>query len=106
MRKIIIIMASAFLLYGCSVLVRHVPIEQGNVFSQAMVNQLQPGMTKQQVQKIMGAPVLNNAFDSNQWQYINTYHKGDKNSYQRVTLTFKNNQLQDINGTMVPSQGQ
>ena len=99
-------LATATLLCGCSALVRHVPIEQGNVFSQAMVDQLQPGMSKAQVQKIMGAPVLNNATDSNTWQYINTYRKGGEHSYQRVTLIFKNNKLQDIDGTMTPNQGQ
>lgn len=103
MRKILMTLASAVLLCGCSAIVRHVPIEQGNVFSQAMVNQLQPGMSKAQVQNIMGAPVLDSAFNSNTWQYINTYRQGDKHSYQRVTLIFKNNQLQAVAGTLTPN---
>ena len=89
-------------LSACSWLSRKIPIEQGNVMTQTMVNQLKPGMTMSQVEQIMGEPVLNSTFDPNRLDYVYTYTKGKEYKYQRVTLIFKDNQLLQISGTLVP----
>ena len=106
MRKLIQLTTLILLLTSlsaCSWLARKVPIEQGNVFNQAMVNQLKPGMTVNQVEHIMGAPVLSNDFDPNRLDYVYTYQKGKKDKkYQRVTLFFTDGKLSKIEGTMVP----
>ena len=91
-------------LSACSALVRKVPVQQGNIIQQHQVDQLKPGMSMQEVKQIMGDPVLNSTFNPNRLDYVYTYRKGKAHKYQRVSLTFKDNRLQDISGTMVPNQ--
>ncbi|MFT6153588.1 MAG: outer membrane protein assembly factor BamE [Bermanella sp.] len=45
-------------------------IQQGNIVTQDMLNQLKPGMSKNQVAYIMGNPVLSDTFAIRQWDYI------------------------------------
>ena len=67
-----------------------------------MVDQLKPGMSMEQVEQIMGVPVLSSTFDPNRLDYIYTYTKGKEYKYQRVTLTFQDDKLVNIAGTLVP----
>ncbi|TDX24668.1 Beta-barrel assembly machine subunit BamE [Modicisalibacter xianhensis] len=83
---------------GCSyfgVYKRDLP--QGNLVTQDMVSQLQPGMSREQVQYVMGSPLLPAPFDANQWDYVYRLDEayGDVKQ-RRVTLTFDGNQLVDI----------
>ena len=95
-------LAAAFLCAGCGV--HRVAIQQGNIITQAMVDQLKPGITREQVAYIMGEPVLRNTFDDDRWDYVytidvpNTYH-----SRMLVSVFFENNLLVYITGDMVPS---
>ena len=58
---------------GCSLFgVHRVAIQQGNIITQAMVDQLKPGITREQVAYIMGEPVLRNTFDDDRWDYVYT----------------------------------
>jgi len=43
------------------------PVRQGNYIDQAMIGQLHPGMTKQQVQRILGTPLVADPFHQNRW---------------------------------------
>lgn len=83
---------------GCSyfsVYKRDLP--QGNLFTQDMVAQLKPGMSREQVAYVMGVPLMRTPFDENQWEYVSRLDKAYAGVKQRrVTLTFANNQLVDI----------
>lgn len=64
-------------------------IPQGNLVTQSMVEQLQPGMTQDQVAYVMGRPLLEAPFDSNQWDYVFRLQKAYGGvEERRVTLTF------------------
>ena len=43
--------------------VHKVSVQQGNVITQEMVDQLKPGMTRSQIAFIMGEPILRSAFN-------------------------------------------
>ncbi len=74
-----------------------VPVRQGNYIDQATVAQLQPGMTKQQVQRLMGTPLVADPFHQNRWDYYYQYGKGGKISEQRrVTLLFSGDTLSSV----------
>jgi hypothetical protein len=50
---------------GCASLIPSfytVPVRQGNYIDQATVGQLRPGMTKQQVQRLLGTPLIADPF--------------------------------------------
>lgn len=71
-----------------------IDIQQGNVVTQSMVDQLELGMTRAQVQYIMGTPLLQDTFDRNRWDYVYSHQPGDQAREQRtVTLFFDNDRL-------------
>lgn len=83
-----------------------IDIQQGNVVTQSMVDQLELGMTRAQVQYIMGTPLLQDTFDRNRWDYVYSHQPGDQAREQRtVTLFFDNDRLRSrsINGEFLSS---
>ena len=90
--RIITLSVALTVVSGCSyvgVYKRDIP--QGNLITQEMVSQLQPGMTQEQAAYIMGRPLLEAPFDSREWDYVYRLDKayGDVEQ-RRVTLTFDN----------------
>ncbi|MBT2785693.1 MULTISPECIES: outer membrane protein assembly factor BamE [unclassified Halomonas] len=88
--QIITLSVALTVISGCSyvgVYKRDIP--QGNLITQEMVSQLQPGMTQEQVTYVMGRPLLEAPFDASQWDYVFRLDKayGDVEQ-RRVTLTF------------------
>ncbi|MFC7368336.1 outer membrane protein assembly factor BamE [Vreelandella zhaodongensis] len=88
--RIITLSVALTVVSGCSyvgVYKRDIP--QGNLVTQDMVSQLQPGMTQQQVTYVMGRPLLEAPFDTRQWDYVYRLDKAYAGVEQRrVTLTF------------------
>lgn len=85
--------------------VYRIDIQQGNVVEEDMVARLRPGMDKNQVQYIMGTPVVDDPFHVNRWDYIYTYSEGGARRTQRhVVLYFENNKLARVGGDIVPAQ--
>ncbi|GMQ89668.1 MAG: hypothetical protein BMS9Abin09_1184 [Gammaproteobacteria bacterium] len=86
--------------------VYRIDVQQGNVITQDMVNQLRTGMNKRQAQFVLGAPMLNDPFHADRWDYFYEYQPGSagKNpaTRQRVSLIFEDDRLVDISGTMLP----
>lgn len=74
-----------------------VPVRQGNYIDPTMVAQLRPGMTRQQVQRIMGTPLVEDPFHQNRWDYYYQYGQGGKISEQRrVTVFFRGETLDRV----------
>ena len=87
---------------GCGV--HRVAIQQGNIITQEMVDQLKPGITRDQVAYIMGEPVLRNTFDDDRWDYVYTIDvPRTYRSRMLVSLFFENDVLTYITGDMAPS---
>lgn len=88
------------LIAGCESLVPSfytVPVRQGNYIDPALVSELRPGMTRQQVQRIMGTPLVADPFHQNRWDYYYQYGKGNKIAEQRrVTLFFSGDTLDRV----------
>ena len=82
-----------------------IDIEQGNIVTQEMVDELRPGMTKRQVEFLMGTPLLKNTFDQDRWDYVYSIKPGgDKRQQERLTVLFENDALVGFSGNFVPSQ--
>lgn len=86
------------LLAGCSFFSPYKrDIPQGNLVSESMVSQLKTGMTREQVVYVMGSPLLDNAFDTDQWDYIYQVHKADgKVVTRRVSISYDNGMVDRI----------
>lgn len=64
-------------------------IPQGNIISQEQVDQLRPGLTKRQVNFIMGTPLIQDTFDQNRWDYVYSFQPGGGERVQeRITIFF------------------
>ena len=46
-----------------------IDVEQGNIVTQEMVEQLKPGMSRRQVRFILGTPLLEDPFNQARWDY-------------------------------------
>ncbi|WP_317930207.1 outer membrane protein assembly factor BamE [Halioxenophilus sp. WMMB6] len=86
---------------GCSYLkfpgVYRISIQQGNVVTQEMLDQLQPGMTKRQVRFVMGTPLIDDPFVSDRWDYFYSYtNPRAKTVNHSVVVVFMNDSLSDL----------
>jgi outer membrane protein assembly factor BamE len=77
-----------------------IDVQQGNNVDQEMLNQLEPGMTKNQVAYVMGTPLLIDTFHPNRWDYIYSYQPGGgEREQRRITLYFNDDEtLSHIEG--------
>ncbi|GAC1039940.1 outer membrane protein assembly factor BamE [Pseudomonas sp. No.117] len=93
------------MLAGCSLPgVYKIDIQQGNVVTQDMIDQLRPGMTRQQVRFIMGTPLIQDTFHPDRWDYLYSLQAaGGQRKQERVSLVFNgNNQLSGLAGDFMP----
>ncbi|WP_252177131.1 outer membrane protein assembly factor BamE [Endozoicomonas sp. 4G] len=84
-----------------------VDIQQGNVITQEMVDQLRPGMTRSQVQYVMGTPLMEDVFNRDRWDYISSHQPGgEPRTQQTLTIFFKDDKLSSIEGDFRPGAGE
>ncbi|MDH4580502.1 outer membrane protein assembly factor BamE [Pseudomonas sp. BN415] len=97
--------AGLLALAGCSFPgVYKIDIQQGNVVTQDMIDQLKPGMTRRQVRFIMGNPLITDTFHAKRWDYLYSIQPGGGQRFQeRVSLAFdSNDQLIGLAGDFMP----
>lgn len=88
-----VLLLATISLAGCSYFqfpgVHRVEVQQGNIVTQDMVDQLRLGMTKSQVRYIMGTPIIADTFSQDRWDYYYSRKKGSKMKEQYdVTIFF------------------
>lgn len=99
-----ILCTAALSLGGCGFPgVYKIDVQQGNVVTQDMVNQLRPGMTTRQVRFIMGTPLIQDTLNPNRWDYLYSLQAGHSTRTQeRIALFFENDRLVGLNGDFIP----
>ena len=93
--------------YGLNALkLYRVPVQQGNIVTQDMIDKIKPGMTKSQVAFVLGEPVLRDPFNESKWIYIYSIEvPGLFTQKTRTTLFFDGDELKSISGDLAPSEG-
>lgn len=80
-----------------------IPIAQGNIITQDMIDKLEPGMTPRQVIFVMGSPLVRDPFNQDRWDYVYNYQPGGGvRGQERITLYFENEQLVRYEGDFEP----
>ena len=98
--------AISVLVTSCG-LIYKVPVNQGNLLEQDMVDSLKPGMTKRQVALIMGTPSVQSPFDEDRWSYTSSFtRRGKKPEIKTLTLFFEENLLVRMEGDYFPQRDQ
>jgi len=80
-------------------------ILQGNVVVREQVQALQTGMPREQVQAILGTPLIASLFHADRWDYVFTFQRqGQEPQQRRVTVFFANDALARIEADALPSE--
>src|SRR5690554_1987983 len=75
MRILIVPLIAACLTAGCGIVYKQ-PVYQGNLVSGSNVEQLQAGMSRQQVLALLGTPSIQDPFHHDRWDYTASQRLG------------------------------
>ena len=71
-----------------------IPIQQGNVITVEMLQELKLGMDKRKVKFVLGTPLVTDAFHIDRWDYYYSYNPGGGDTVQqRASLYFDEDRL-------------
>jgi outer membrane protein assembly factor BamE len=98
--KFFIVYVLSISLLSCSL--HRIDIQQGNLVTQEMLDQLQLKMPAHKVRFIMGTPLVMDTFHQNRWDYVYIIQPAYQKAQQRhLTLLFDEDQkLKKIEGNV------
>lgn len=102
---------SLLLLCSCTTLLNNlpgvykIPIQQGNIIDQTMIDQIRPNMTERQVLYVLGSPMLIDTFHQKRWDYLySNQPSGEDRQQKKVSILFNDDDLvSGIQGDFKPS---
>ena len=84
-----------------------IDVIQGNFISKEQVEQLRPGMPREQVKAVLGTPLMASLFHADRWDYIFTLKRqGVEPQSFKYTLFFKDDLLERFAGDAMPSEAE
>jgi outer membrane protein assembly factor BamE len=94
-RFVLLVATLATLASGC---VYRANISQGNLIKQDDLDQVEVGMTKNQVRFLLGTPMIDDPFHVDRWDYVYYLKVGRKDAdFQRwVSILFTDNRVSEI----------
>ena len=105
MRQLLLALLVALAAAGCGILYKQ-PIYQGNLIEKTAADQLQVGMSKQQVRTLMGSPSIADPFHHDRWDFTATERTDriGRTEIKNLTLWFENDALTRWEGEYFPEQ--
>lgn len=109
-RILILVLPSLVALAGCSnmpditslLTPYRIDVRQGNFVTPAMVAQLKPGQTQDQVRFILGTPLVMDPFHADRWDYVYRFQPGHGEVQQRrLAVYFAAGKLARFDGDIV-----
>jgi outer membrane protein assembly factor BamE len=108
------LLAGTLMVAGCGSVTNYLPrfltpyrpdVQQGNVVTSDMVEQLRPGMTRDQVKFMLGTALLTDGFHPDRWDYL-YYLNPRSGAPQRRNLViyFKDNRLDHFTSDPMPAE--
>ena len=90
---ILLCSAAVIGLSACNIVYK-LPTRQGNVLEQSKLEQIELGMTREQVRFLLGTPLAASPFTDHRWDYLGFYRSPRGQTAQRVvSLYFDGNAL-------------
>jgi outer membrane protein assembly factor BamE len=82
-----------------------IDVVQGNFVSSEQVALLKTGMGRQAVRDLLGTPLLQSLFHADRWDYVFTFkRKGAEPQLRKVTVYFKNDELDHFDADALPTE--
>jgi outer membrane protein assembly factor BamE len=99
MRQLLLILLIACSLTVATGCVYRANIAQGNLIKQEDLDQVEVGMTRNQVRFLLGTPHIDDPFHQSRWDYVYFIRIGrDPATFKRwVTIVFENDVVVEIN---------
>ena len=103
--KIALIALLAAATAGCGILYKQ-PIYQGNLIEKSAADQLQAGMSRQQVLTLLGTPSIADPFHHERWDYTATQRANRRGTtdIKNMTLWFEGDSLSKWEGEYFAEQ--
>jgi outer membrane protein assembly factor BamE len=102
--KYVVCLLMCLALSACFVRPYKFDLEQGNVFTVDKIDQIQPGMSEEQVRYVLGTPMLHDVFHTNRWDYIYIDKPNNgKEIRQHVAIYFDNGRVDRVTRDALPS---
>ena len=104
-RRLLLIAPLSLAIAGCGVLYKQ-PIYQGNLLEKEAVDQLKPGLSKQQVAGLLGTPSVQDPFHAQRWDYTASQrvNRLGKTEVKNFVVFFENDQVTRWEGEYFPTQ--
>ena len=100
--KFILPLILTFTLSGCANWIFRIDVAQGNFIIEQEVEKLRIGMTKEQVEFVLGKPVVRDTFDNKVYYYVYDMKRGmktEQGDYRRdLFLHFEDDKLAKMTG--------
>ncbi len=80
---VIALSATALSLAAC---VYRIDIQQGNVLEQDVIEQVEVGMTRSQVQFLLGTPMVADSFHRERWDYAYYFRQGRSRDIEQLWM--------------------
>lgn len=89
---------------GCGI--HKIDIQQGNIITPEMREQIKVGMTKRQVSFILGTPMVTDPFHRDRWDYVYSFQSwtNKKRESQYFVLFFEGDKLIRIEDEAAPAR--
>lgn len=103
--RISAIFLSLLLLASCIKTYKH-DVQQGNIVDPDRLSRLELGMSKNDVQALLGTSLLQDSFHPDRWDYFYSLRKARKKNTEKkiLTLYFKDGKLNQIVGTVTTTE--
>lgn len=107
-RKLTIVYITALALAGCAghiPFAYEVPVQQGNIVTEDMLETLQLGMSQEQVSYVLGTPAIEDPFHADRWDYVYSIDRENRPMrVERLTVHFRDGRLAGAEGSLAPSR--
>ncbi|AKH70781.1 Beta-barrel assembly machine subunit BamE [Spongiibacter sp. IMCC21906] len=78
-------------------------IDQGNIITGEMVSQLEVGMSRSQVEYVLGTPLIRDTFSPNRWDYLYTLDEREgKVDRNQLSVFFENDRVARFDTNVKP----
>lgn len=77
-------------------------VQQGNEINSEMLANLSPGMSKREVIRVLGYPLINDPFNRDRWDYFYSFKEGRTKNIRRqsATLLFEGDTLKSVEANL------